>query len=229
MKKVFDILTMSFLIICLTSLFAWANPRKEPHSAQCIFLIDGSQSYKYLDKAKDTLMNTIITDNSCVKIYVRWISDDSYLDKNSITSAMLNDVNKINNPFSITAKRQKAKLMRENEEIKRNIINTVKNSKSPNSPITDIYGALMASSARFSREPNLKSKLFIFSDLEDDAKKENKYTINLLNTNVYVMDFQSNEESEVLKRYWINFFKKAGAMSVDIRHMDEPLTRYTKR
>ncbi|MCX7698036.1 MAG: hypothetical protein N2114_01025 [Candidatus Goldbacteria bacterium] len=226
MSKFFSIFITS--IVFLFSIFSlgWADVKK---SSQCMFLIDGSLSYKSTDKAKESLKNIIMKDNSCVKIYVRWISDDSYLDKNIITSQALNDVNKINNPFGIKAKKIKEKLIKENEVTKKNIINAVNSSKSPNSQLTDIYGALMASSVRFMREPNLKPMLYIFSDLEDDANKKNHYEIKLNGVTVYVMDFQTNNNSEFLKNHWTRFFKNAGAQTVDIMHLDEPITRYTRR
>lgn len=225
MTKVFNFFMASILVIFTTCTTIWADTKKP---SQCMFLIDGSLSYTYLDKAKENISNIIANDNNCVKIYVRWISDDSYADKNNIASAVLNDLNRINNPFGINAKKMKGKLIRENHEIKKNIINAVNKSKSPKSNLTDIYGALMASSARFSRETNLRSLLFIFSDLEDDAKRKNKYNIRLDGVYVYAMDFQTNDNSEILKSYWMDFFKKAGAASLDIRHIDEPLAKYTR-
>jgi len=195
--------------------------RNKEEFSHCVFLLDGSKSYNYLDKARQSIKSIVHNYKNCVKINVRWISEDSYLDNNIITSALLHDTSMLRNPFSLVEKRKKKIMEATNDETRKELMAKVRSAKSPESSYTDIYGALMASSARFVGSSDFRKNLFIFSDMVDNADKKIYRKPRLDGVNVYVVDFQSMADSEDIKKYWSEFLKSIGAISVEFSYIDE--------
>jgi len=190
----------------------------------CIILIDGTGSYKYLDKAKQTAASLVRTLPGGSKIYVRWITENSVLDRYAIVSGLLpNDPSEIRNPFANPqVKARYRSILKKNRMVREQIIAQIINAKSPSAKRTDIWGGLLAASDRFKSNPNLKPMLIILSDMIDNAGK-NYSTIDLMNATVRVLDFQIDTRVETTKQKWTKILTNAGAASVQFYTLDEPL------
>lgn len=191
----------------------------------CVILIDGSKSYKYLENAKKTIATLVYNSKLSMKIYVRWITDNSILDKYAIVTALLpTEPKPLKNPFANPqVKNNHKKLIKRIEAIRKKIIDQIMNAKSPNSSRTDIWGGIYAASERFKINPKMKPMLIILSDLIDNVG--NSYsTLDLKNATVKILDFQADKNIELTKQEWANRLKSLGAKTVEFYYPDEILT-----
>jgi hypothetical protein len=197
------------------------NPEMEP--LVCVISIDGTGSYKYLDKAKQIVTNLIQRQQGCNKIYVRWITEDSTSDSNAVASAAFPDTAKPKNPFDVKEKRRYEILLVKDRQIRQQVIRTIINAESPEANRTDIYGALYAAGERFISNSDMYPVLIILSDMEDNVGKKEQYSVNLNGADVIILGYQVSSEEEGRKQRWAEYLSSIGAGSVSFSHIDEPL------
>jgi hypothetical protein len=219
------ILTMVTLLAmasggCLKSKSSHASMQQEP--SLYIILIDGSASYKFMEKAKQTVMNFIqgaLPSDS--KVYVRWITEDSNSDQYSIVSAVLPATTKPVNPFDVKGKKNYQTTLAQDGQIRQQVISTITKASSPQASHTDIYGALYVASERIAANPHMKPVVILLSDMDDNVGRSTAYQIQLNSAVVKVMDYQSNYHD--VKQHWQRYLKDHGAGSVSFISVDEPL------
>lgn len=190
----------------------------------CVMLIDGTGSYEYLEKAKQTAASVVRMVPGGSKIYVRWITENSILDRSAIVSALLpTEPAELKNPFTNPQVKFRYKsVLKKNRAIREQIISQITKAKSPKAMRTDIWGGLLAASERFKTNPNMKPMLIIHSDMIDNV--DNRYsTIDLTNVTVRILDFQTDTKSEVTKQQWTQHFSSLGAKTVEFYYLDDVL------
>jgi hypothetical protein len=186
----------------------------------CFIAIDGTGSYRFMNKAKEIVINIIrgLPDGS--HVYVRWITDDSVSDRAAIVSAIIPDTKKPINPFDVKARELHKALTAKKIQIQRQIINVVMNAKSPRSERTDIYGTIYAAAERFNNVPDMPHLLILLSDMEDNVG--NQYSVNLKDTDIRILGYQVSSKEEGRKKKWVDYFSSIGARNVRFSHIDEP-------
>lgn len=195
----------------------------------CVVLIDGSASYEYLDKAKVTTLNYLNHLPAKSKIYIRWITENSISDQASIISYMVPESPaKPANNLSNKAKRKYVTRMKRIKAFKQNIYRKILDAKSPQSPRTDIWGALFAASERLNGGTNMDKKLILLTDMIDNVRLEKRVAdqIKFESASVEVLDYQviPGSKENGRKEYWDKKLAAFGAVSVNFSHIDEILT-----
>jgi len=190
----------------------------------CVINIDGTGSYNYLEKAKNTALNIINTLPSQSRIYIRWISENSILDKNNIISAILPGVKtSSSNPYISQKTKDNIDKQKElNNKLKQETIESLISAKSPKANKTDIYGCLAAASERFKNHSDKKAFLILMSDMKDNVgRKFNNYMLN--GVEVLILDFQSDDNSFEAKEKWTEELLEKGASNVSFAEIDEQI------
>ncbi len=226
MKKI----TSAFLIITAFILLSGCIGKKDDPVVNteiepfvCVILIDGTGSYKYLDRARDIVVNIIQTQYNCRKLYVRWITEDSNSDQCSIVSAVFPDTSNPKNPFDVKEKRRHKILLEQDRQIRHKVMRTIIDAKSPEAIRTDIYGAIYAAGERFISNSDMHPVLIILSDMEDNVGLKDRYAINLNGADVIILGYQVSSNEEGKKQRWTEYLSGIGAGSVTFSHIDEPL------
>lgn len=215
-KILASILGMALLIGCLNK--DTQPKKKDADSYYYIVMLDGTGSYLYHEKAKRSTIQILKNTPGIKKIVIRWISEDSISDKNSIASGEFEEIS-VENPFNMLGKKLKKKLALNANIKKDGIIKEILNAPSPKAPRTDIYGALAAATARFEGVEPLKPVLILFTDMQDNTRKK-YYKINLNGAKVKIMDFQVGNDIDKIKNYWSQYLIKHGASSVEFKYID---------
>jgi hypothetical protein len=186
-----------------------------------MIMIDGTGSYKFVPKAKETVKNNFIAQlNSHDKILVRWLTENSVSDQCSICSAVIPSVPTSENPFDVNAKRQVAIGNNRIEALKKQLLTKIDSAESPRSSRTDIYGALFAASERFASNPDFKPVLVLLTDMRDNVKR-NFRNIQLSGCDVQVLDYQVDPNEDGRKEFWTDTLKHIGAQNVRFAHIDD--------
>jgi hypothetical protein len=219
------------LIIAVTATLSLVSckPKDTSQSPKTyVIFIDGTGSYNYLDKAKQTIAQKIKEAPVGSMFLVRWITENSNADKYSIISAVLPDNSgSSSNPYKNSkTKKNETKAKTQDAVVRNKLIQEIMNAKSPNAQRTDVYGALFAATERFENYDNEKI-LMIFSDLADNVG--NKYdSLSLNGAIVKILDFQTDKSGNN-KKYWSDTFYKLGASDIEFRHPDEILTANNRK
>lgn len=189
----------------------------------CVIGIDGSGSYSNIEKAKNTVQSIIKTLPGESKVFVRWITGNSINDNNSIFSLILKKEKVNNNPYASEKQKKEVKKTNDYSKAVKDSINLlITHSKFPKSNKTDIYGFLAAATERF-KNNDMKPVLIILSDMKDNTNK--KYNnIDLTDSKVMVLDYQSDQYSIDNKDMWNNKLNEYGAEDVEFRTPDDFLT-----
>lgn len=190
----------------------------------CVVALDGTGSYKYMDKAKQTTMNIAQKLPGNSKMYVRWITDDSLSDKSGAVTAELPNTSKPMNPFDTKGKVRHKKALVKSAKIRKQLLMSIDRLKSPRAPMTDICGALYAAGVRFNSKAESKPVLILLTDMDDNVGLCGKYKTNLNGAIVKIMDFQAGQNDEKVREHWQSFLKEHGAESVEFMPVDEPFT-----
>jgi len=215
------------LIVIIATLFYGCinkeiqSKNREAEFIYLLIMLDGTGSYEYVEKAKRSAAYILRDMPGIKRVALRWITDNSILDKNSIAAAEFLDEVSIKNPFNLQGKNLKKQANVINMQKKEKLIKVLLNAPSPKSPRTDIYGALAAASARFEGIEPLKPVLILFTDMQDNVRKRN-YKINLHGAAVKIMDFQIGDDLDKIKAYWSKFLMSHGASSVEFKYLDDP-------
>lgn len=221
MKKIY---TLLFIIIMFVSACTGKKidiEQKTVEPAVCVIMIDGTRSYEYLDKAKDTVKKVIAGLPSGSKIYIRWITENSRADKNAIASAQFVKIVKQRNAFDMREKQRFAMSIAKVKKQRQEIFEALSGAVSPRSMRTDIYGALAAASARFEGNSDMKPLLVLLTDMNDNINKTD-LSISLNNAIVRILNFQVGQDDEQLKSYWKDYLLSKGAIKVDFAYLDDP-------
>jgi hypothetical protein len=199
------------------------NEKMEHEPIACVIAIDGTRSYKYIDKAKQTTARIVQNLPGNSKVYVRWITKDSLSDKCSVVTALFPNTSKPHNPFDVKAKQRYHTALIKFQQTSKQATKAIIDSQSPRAGQTDIYGALYASSVRFSGNTDMKRVLILLTDMDDNVGNKDKLNINLENVTVKIMDFQAGPEDDKRKEQWLAYLTSRGAASVQFLPIDEPL------
>jgi hypothetical protein len=231
----FNILTLLAISILLTALFSDAKSESNPVSKKkddqktkvkapqvCTIFIDGTSSYTYLSKAKQTALKKIFNLPPGSKVYVRWITDDSFSDGCSIHSFIVpQKPEKIKNPFANPKikKGYKTKVLKY-KYIWKKLASKIQKAQSPNSNSTDIMGALLAASKRFRYNPDYQPSLIMLTDMDDNAHK--KYdNIDLKNALVQLLDYQVDSKQNDRQEIWVDRLTSLGASAIKVAFLDD--------
>ena len=187
-----------------------------------VVLLDGTSSYRYLAKAKRTALNKLMKLPHGSKVYVRWVTNESYGDENSIVSFIIPQKPiKNKNPFANpkTKRNYKIKMAKYQLTWKRIAIQ-IQKAQSPNSNATDIMGALLAASKRFKNNSDYNPLLIMLTDL--DGNVNHSYdNIDLKNTVVKILDYQVDSRQNKRQEFWVNKFKELGASDIKFVFIDD--------
>lgn len=212
------------LILMLTSGCDLMKQRAEVKPLICVIAIDGTGSYKYLDRAKYIVIDVVNSLPDKSKIYVRWITGDSNSDNASMVSAIIPATKKKNNPFDQKGKRMAEIANAKKIRIIKQVIKVINDAKSPDAGRTDIYGTIYAASERFNNNPDSPLLLILITDMDDNAGNKGKYTIDLVGAEVKILGYQVGTNAEGYKQMWNDYLIGVGAGNVEFQHIDEPLT-----
>lgn len=219
------------IIIALISLITTGCDLKKgkPNSTKaepiiCVIAIDGTGSYNYLDRAKQTAINILKSLPANSKVYVRWITESSNSDKCSIVSVVIPDTKPPKNPFDVKGKKRHGYLKAKRNQVFTQVVKVIDNAKSPRAGRTDIYGALFAASERFNGNAEMKPILILLTDIVDNVNAKDAYTINLNGAEVKVLNYQVDPKEDGRKKYWMEYLTGVGATNVEFKHIDEPIT-----
>ena len=231
----FNILTLCaisiFLIALVSSINCELNPVNKKKNNQrtdvmsrqvCTIFIDGSKSYKYLNKAKRTALYKILSLPPGSKVYVRWITDDSYTDGCSIHSFIVpHPPAKIKNPFANPKIKKGYKIeLLKYKQVWKKVALKIQKAQSPYSSYTDIMGALLVASKRFRYNPDYQPSLIMLTDMDDNAQK--KYdNIDLKNAQVQILDYQVDSKQNERQEIWVNRFTSLGASAIKFAFLDD--------
>lgn len=221
---IFILALITFIITGCDSLKKGKPHSTKPEPVICVIAIDGTGSYNYLDRAKQTAVNILrsLPDNS--KIYVRWITESSNSDRSSIVSVVIPDTKPPKNPFDVRGKKRHESLKARRNQVYTQAVKAIDSAKSPRAGRTDIYGALFAASERFNGNAEMKPLFIALTDMVDNVNAKDTYTINLNGSEVRVMNYQVDPQEDGRKKYWTNYLAEVGADSVEFKHIDEPIT-----
>lgn len=196
---------------------------KKTEPVVLVIAVDGTKSYRYLEKAKKTVIGVInnLPDNS--RLFVRWITEDSASDRNSIVSALIPDAKKPRNPYDLKGRKEyKIKLATKIEAVKQ-INNMIAGARIPMAQRTDIYGAIYSAGERFI-DAKERPLLILLTDMDDNTNLKDRYNINIKGTDVIVLDYQMNSvKGNGSKGYWTEYLKSVGADNVRFQHIDDPM------
>lgn len=200
------------------------GPVEEVKPLVCVIAIDGTGSYKYLDRAKQIVIDVVNALPDKSKIYVRWITQDSNSDMTSIVATVIPETKKNTNPFDQKGRRL-AEISRGRKiRIVNQVSKVIHDATSPNAGRTDIYGTVFAASERFSNNPDTHPLLILLTDMDDNVGSKEKYTIDLDGADVMILGYQVGPKAEGQKKFWKDYLIGVGAGNVVFQHIDEPLT-----
>ena len=218
------IFTVLVLILLLSSGCGLKKQHEEVQPLVCVIAIDGTGSYKYLDNAKNIVMDVVNALPDKSKLYVRWITQDSNSDSASIVSAIIPVTKKKINPFDQKGKRLAEISKGRKIKIMNQVTKVINGAKSPKAGRTDIYGTIYAASERFSSNPDSLPLLILLTDMDDNVGNKEKYTIDLGGADVKILGYQVGPNADGYKKMWSDYLISVGAGEVDFQHIDEPLT-----
>jgi len=189
-------------------------PAPEKPDPQVLFIaLDGTGSYDHLTEAKKAAIRALERAPAGSKVYVRWITGNSASDAAAIGSAHVPEGSA--NPYQTDGKKR---------TVKKRLARTIANAKSPQAGQTDLEGLLWAAEQRFRKHPKLAHRLLLASDLAGNAGREFP-KINLRGAAVLVAGFEVDPSRPGREAKWRNTFREAGADTVEVRYLDQPLAQ----
>lgn len=225
-----------YIKICISCLvlFGWALPthaqtRDDQSGLKvrpqcCVVFIDGTGSYKYLDRGKKvaiSLLNSLPPES---KVFVRWITEDSYSDKASIISLLLPPVPSAPSALNQRAKDAYSDFIARRQRFYSKAAATINTAVSPHAMKTDIWGALYAASERFDSNPNLEPLLVLMTDMDDNVGRSfDAFSLKGVKTEIMAYQVDPHVKGNSRKKQWGGILKQLGVSSVEFKHMDEIL------
>ena len=189
--------------------------------AICVITIDGTRSYQFLERAKQTAAAVIRALPGASKVFVRWITEDSESDRCAIVSVLLPpDPIKPKNPYAKHLRERYHQQQDHNRQIRERMIAHMVQATSPNAGRTDVWGTLLAAAERFDNSPSLRPMVILLTDMVDNVGKR-PTRLTLSGMTVQIMGFQVDGGTAERKAWWIERLTERGAVSVTFTHLDE--------
>lgn len=197
-------------------------PKEEP---QVVFIaMDGTGSYRYLDRAKEVTIQLVEKLPPGSKVFVRWISADSYSDQASIVSAILPPIPVLPSALNRRANAAYRDSLARRKAFYDRLHQVIRQAQSLRAPKTDIWGALYAAAERFEGNPGKVHRLVLMTDMDDNVGRSYD-DFSLAGAKAEIMAFQADpyQKGKSRKKQWTSHLTKLGAASVEFKSMDEVL------
>ena len=189
-------------------------PSTEPPTPQVLFIaLDGTASYEHLTESKKAAIRALEETPARSKVYVRWITGNSAADAAAIASGHISEG--ASNPYQSGDKEQAAK---------KRLAQAIADATFPEAGQTDLEGLLWAAEQRFQNHPKLDHRLILASDLAGNAGRD-FHEVDLSGASVKVLGFEVDPDEPKREARWKNTFRQAGADTVSVHYLDEPLTQ----
>jgi len=200
----------------------------EPAKSRVIVIgIDDTGSYDLWENAKKIVSQIVAELKPGDIIYLRTISDASYIDKNGIFRLEIPQIrsNKPENPFDRRAKRYQKVLAKQLYTIKKEAIERVSQLKSTKATKTDFQGFLAIASEKIALHSKTRIPLVIIaSDLQENVHYSPE--LNLSSTRVIVAGFppmKDPKKTQEFKKHWKKYFAQIGAINTEFIRVDEKI------
>lgn len=235
MKKIAYLLTVFFLVSVVFCNKTGENSlqKKIPKPAVAFVGIDGSGSYDFFEKGKSQVKRLVKLTPPGTHLFIRLITSDSYLDKNSIvTKQVPMDLSNIaENPFDPKERVRRSIYQNQIKNAKHELLTRVLKTQYPNSRRTDLYGFILYVQEKIVEFKNNENEIcmIILSDLENNVNKykewleKNSFT----GINVYLCVYQQTTPAN--KRKWIKIFQELGVPAVKIYGADQEIPNIFKQ
>jgi hypothetical protein len=235
MKKIN--LAITFYTLLTSILIMGCASVKEPEPGANAFSVviglDGTGSYKHASDAEAEISRLLDNLPAGTELCIRYITDNSYKDdnRNEIISIKLPDTcTSIENPFDVQEKLRVIKAKKALDSLKINVINSIRNAKSPQASRTDIFGFLLNAKEWLSQVQASNKLILILSDLDNNNLKYKPFVdqTTLNGIDVYVCSYQHNDNPQIFS-YWDKTFSALGAKSHRFLSKGQNITLLTGR
>jgi hypothetical protein len=186
-----------------------------------VVAIDGTRSYSYVEKAKQTILKVLAQLPPGSTVTVRWITEDSYSDANMALHETLPQEPQVSgNPFDPKARRGQAIFQVILAQKRQQLAAQVMALKSPGAGATDIHGLLMRLSRHYCAMDSSAyvPKYVVMSDLEDNVNRDLR-NLSFQGVEFQVLDFEEERPGQNLERFQY-LVQQAGARSVKFSFTD---------
>lgn len=190
----------------------------------CVIAIDGTRSYRFVHKAKQTAVSVIRGLPGSSMVFVRWITEDSESDGCAIVSAVLPpDPVRPKNPYARQLRSRYREVLTESRHARGQVAECVLRAASPQAARTDIWGVFASAVQRCANHPDRQPVVILLTDMMDDVGKKPS-ALHLADVAVRVLDFQVDGGAPGRKVWWTQHLTELGARSVEFAHLDEMMT-----